>query len=397
MYNINMNKSQFIFLESETSKHDNIALNDAEKFLEDIDYQNIKFDKDVFFIISGGTEELFKSIYKNYKEPYYLLAANANNSLPATLEISTFLNQKNLKYRLIHGDNIKDQFEKEPIITPFKYQLKDKISCLHGKRIGVIGKPSDWLISSDVDYEKAKEVFGVKIIDISFDEFKSLIKYDENINISVFEDYLNEKINEKEIKKALSIYIALFKIIQKYKLSGITVRCFDLLNTVHSTSCLALAMLNSKGIVSSCEGDIPSLLTMMVIKYEFHKLSFQCNPSYVSFKNNYLYLAHCTIPLKMCEEFSFDTHFESGIGVGICGKLKTKPQVCILKIDPSLDKFTLYSGHILSNLNENNLCRTQIKVRLYEPVNDILTSPCGNHLIVFYDENKEKIIKKLAK
>lgn len=397
MYNISMNRSQFIFLESETSKHDDIAAKDAEKFLEDINYQNIRFDKDVFFIISGGTEEIFKSIYKKYKEPYFLLATNANNSLPAALEIASFLTQKNLNYRLIHGDNIKDQFENESIITPFKYELKSKIPYIYGKRLGVIGKPSDWLISSNIDYNKAKEAFGVTIIDISFDEFYSLIKYDDNVNIGTFSEYLNEKINENELKKALSIYSALKRLVKKYNLDGLTVRCFELLNLVHSTSCLALAMLNSEGIICSCEGDIPSLLTMMVIKYGFHKLSFQCNPSYVNFKGNYLYLAHCTIPLKMCEEYAFDTHFESGIGVGIRGKLKTKPQVCILKIDPSLDKFVFYSGHIISNLKESNLCRTQIKVRLYEPVNDILTSPCGNHLVVFYDENKDKIIKKLAK
>ena len=63
--------------------------------LDELNYKDdLRFVKDgtpIFFIETGGTEQEFKEIYKNYKEPYYLLATNANNSLPASLEIASFL------------------------------------------------------------------------------------------------------------------------------------------------------------------------------------------------------------------------------------------------------------------------------------------------------------------
>lgn len=393
-----MELEQFIFLKSKTSDHDKLTQQDTEMFLTKMDYKNIPFDGKIFFIQSGGTEEIFKSIYQKYKEPFYLLATDANNSLPAVLEIISYLKKNNLSYYVFHGkpEDIKNQIINIRKPIQFNYQLKQNLHILQGLSLGVIGKPSDWLIASNVDYKNVYDIFGAKLIDIPFEEFKNEIKFDEDINIGKYSSYINDKISENEIKKALAIYYALKKLIKKYNLSGITVRCFDLLSSVHSTSCLALALLNDEGIVSACEGDIPSLITMMITKRMFKKYSFQCNPSFVDFKNNIVYLAHCTIPLKMCESFRFDTHFESGLGVAIKGKLRTKPHVCILKFDSSFKYFSLYSGHIEENMNKNNLCRTQLKIRLYEPVEEILSSPCGNHLIVFYSENKEEILKSLA-
>lgn len=394
-----MNKEQIIFLKSKTSDHDENVKLDTDKFIEEMDLDNIPFDKQLFFIESGGTEEIFKEIYKNYKQPYVVLATNANNSLPAALEIVSFLRMNNLDYYLIHGksNEVKEQLinlKKYPI---FNYELKQYNKFFSGLKVGVIGKPSDWLISSNVNYDKAYDIFGVKIINITFDEFLRTVNENiNNVDASLFKDHFNEKIDGSEIRKALVIYKALKIIAKRYNLSGLTVRCFDLLNTYHSTSCLALSLLNDEGIISACEGDVPSLLTMLFVKKVLNRLSFQCNPSYIDRKDNIIYLAHCTIPLKLCKSYTFDTHFESGIGVGIHGEVKDRQDVCILKFDSSLSRFALYSGRIVENMYKNNLCRTQIKVRLREPVNDILSSPCGNHLIVFHYDDKDKIIKLLS-
>ena len=68
---------------------------------------------------------------------------------------------------------------------------------------------------------------------------------------------INRIIDESELKLALRIYSALKALVVKYKLDGLTVRCFDLLSTIHSTSCIALALLNNEGIIAACEGDVP--------------------------------------------------------------------------------------------------------------------------------------------
>ena len=57
----------------------------------------------VIFIESGGTEEEFKEIYQTLPEPHILVATGANNSLPASLEICSFLTSENRRFVLLHG------------------------------------------------------------------------------------------------------------------------------------------------------------------------------------------------------------------------------------------------------------------------------------------------------
>ena len=257
--------------------------------------------------------------------------------------------------------------------------------------LGVIGKPSDWLISSNVNYSKAKEIFNINLIDIGINEVKDLYnKVDVDLNLL---NKFKNLFSENELVKALKIYEALKIIVNKYKLKGLTIRCFDLLEPIKSTACLALGLLNDEGIIGTCEGDVPALISMFLIKNLADSESFQANPSKIMVENNEIILAHCTIPLKMCTSFRLDTHFESRIGVAIKGELLPQ-KIGILRIASTLDKYVILTGEIVKNLNQTNLCRTQILVKLdnNSNVKYFLTKPLGNHHIIFYS-NSEKLGK----
>ena len=328
-----------------------------------------------------------------------MIATNANNSLPASLEIASFLANQKLEYNLYHAkkeDIIDVLNNKRSLNKQENLPLKSKEKLLQNKRLGVVGKPSNWLISSDVDYRLAKEKFGVDLIDITFDEFKEEIdKAKDIVDPVVFETKLNEKVDEKTLEVALKIYSALYSLIKKHDLNGLTVRCFDLLGIYHNTSCLALALLNAQGYIATCEGDVPAMLTMALIREKFHQSSFQVNPSFINEKEKYGYFAHCTIPLDMVISYKFDTHFESGFGIGIAGELNLA-KVTILKISSSLDKYEVFSGQISENLHFNNLCRTQLKIKFSEDISALLDKPCGNHLIIFKGDHKDEIVKLLS-
>lgn len=335
-------------------------------------------DLKLIFIASGGSEGLFLENLKNLKEPYYLLTSGANNSLAASLEIMTYLNLNSLNGEVLHGD--------------CKY-IASRIKALHQKKeeyhyLGVIGSPSDWLISS-IPQKKIIDKFGIKLVDISLNEVLEIY-----YKTSVDNDYTNYSFDKEELLKADKMYYALKEVINKYHLEGFTIRCFDLLSTIYTTSCLALAKLNSEGIISTCEGDISAMISMYLVKKWFNLPGFQANPSQIDVKNRRMVLAHCTLPLSMVESFSFDTHFESGIGVAIKGKLK-EDDVTVFRLASNLNDYFLEEGKIIRNLNEANLCRTQIEVEFDNDISQILTRPCGNHHIVFYGRFKDEIRKLL--
>ena len=50
----------------------------------------------------------------------------------------------------------------------------------------------------------------------------------------------------KSLPDALHLYMALKTILQRHDLQGFTIRCFDLLTSIHNTGCVALAQLNSE-------------------------------------------------------------------------------------------------------------------------------------------------------
>ena len=252
----------------------------------------------LIFVASGGVEGQFKQNYKKMKEPYYLLTNGENNSFAASLEILTFLKQQGLKGEILHGsvDYISSRVKDINSIEKAKEKLR-------GINIGVIGKPSDWLIASHVNYEELNKKFGINAIEIDIEELLEEIgKIEANCidtlkgNKKIERLYQNS-FNNESLQEALRIYMALKNIAYKYDLKGLTIRCFDLLSTVHNTGCIALALLNDEGIISSCEGDVPALISMLILDAISERPVFMANPSSIDIEKNEVILAHCTVPL----------------------------------------------------------------------------------------------------
>lgn len=339
------------------------------------------YDCDVPLILiqSGGSEGLFLENLSKLKEPFYLLTYGNNNSLAASLEILSFLKDNGLEGEVLHGTN-------DYIIRRIKELTKTNINY----RLGVIGKPSDWLIASNVNYECAKRLHSVELINIDIDKVYEYYKESKN-------DYnLEFEYDVKEIDKALRLHKAINKIKEEYKLDGLTIRCFDLLSKLNTTSCLSLSLLNKEGIVATCEGDIPTMISMHLLNKVTNQVGFQANPSRIDIENKKMILAHCTLPLNMVEKYYLDTHFESGIGVAIMGYLKEE-KVTIFKLSRNLKDYFVTTGRIIRNLEESNLCRTQIELEIDKDIEYFLNRPYGNHHVVIYGDYKNEIIAYMNK
>lgn len=337
------------------------------------------YDGDLALILiqSGGSEQLFLDNLDKLKAPYFLLTYGHNNSLAASLEILSFIKDNNLEGEVLHGSN--------------EY-LANRIDDLllrkkHSFRYGVIGKPSDWLIASKVSYYDASRIHGIELVDIEISEVEEVynsINDDLSIEVSKY-DFNKDSLNE-----ALKLHKALTIIKDKYNLNGFTIRCFDLLSSLKTTSCLSLGLMNSLGLPCACEGDIPSLISMHVLNQIMGCAGFQANPSRIDVNKKQMVLAHCTLPLNMVDEYSLNTHFESGIGVAIKGELKEEV-ITIFKLSKNLKDYFVTTGKIIKNLNETNLCRTQIEISVDENISYFLTRPYGNHHIIVYGDHKKEI------
>lgn len=357
------------------------------------DWENFSTDDCEIFIRTGGSEGAFKALFEREDgsldipgtAPLRLVTNGESNSLAASMEILSYLRQKGYEGRIIHGDTP----EGDDVVRPFDHK-----GILQGRRYGVVGEPSDWLISSRVDYCKAREVLGCELVDIPMDELVSRIAkgpYEAPESLkpafgegeSEFKPKFGKPVSRESFQTAIDVYGALKTIVEEYKLDGLTVRCFDLLTAIGNTGCLALSALNSEGYIATCEGDVPAMLSMAVGRQLYGKSGFQVNLSKVVGRQ--LLFAHCTIPVNMVEDYVYDTHFESGIGVAIHGILPQNTKAKILKIGSDLESYVHEEVTLLHNQYENRLCRTQIWVEQTSALGQyMLTRPLGNHHVLFW-------------
>jgi len=358
---------------------------------------------DIIYVRTGGTEGLFlDELSRNgilcVPSKVRLLTSGKSNSLAASMEILSYLNENGVAGEILHGtpeyiaERIMNASDAED--APDLTVQADFSGALDGQRFGVIGHPSDWLISSDVDYSTVREVLGAELVDVPMGELldeieKARERRSEGVAYFSPESLglpglnppkFGNPIPSADLSDSICIYAALRRIIDKYQLNGLTLRCFDLLTAVHNTGCMSLAILNSEGYVATCEGDVPAMLSMAIVRKVAGVSGFQCNLSEINGDN--LLFAHCTVPLNMVRNWVYDTHFESGFGVAIHGEIPEGPAT-IFKLGPDCRTAFIREVEIVRNSYEGNLCRTQIVVNAPNAASYFLRQPIGNHHIVF--------------
>ena len=305
------------------------------------------------------------------------------------MEILSYLRQNGLKGEIIHGEAsyISHRIALLTKVGEARRQLSD---C----RLGIIGEPSDWLISSHVDASVVKAQLGIELVNIPMQELLDVIAATPLREVA---DTTSTATIQKSLPGAYQIYDALKVLVERYSLQGFTLRCFDLLTAVHNTGCIALAKFNAEGIIAGCEGDVPAMLSMKIAQTLLGVSGFQANPARINPQTGEMLFAHCTIPFNMVERYELDTHFESGIGVGIRGYMKEGP-VTIFKVSADLSRHFLAEGALVRSEAKPDLCRTQQIIQLSVPAQAsyFLTSPIGNHHIILPGHHQELISELLA-
>lgn len=328
----------------------------------------------VVAVLTGGTESQFVQLVDegliDLKKPVFLMVSGHSNSLAASLEILSYIRQHEGigKVMMNADDTALTDVSQSVTAIPSEAILKSDQKL----RLGVVGFPSDWLIASRVDYEMVLRRMNIELVDIPIEEMTSLGEVDAGM------------------KGAEVIYERLKELVEKYDLQGVTLRCFDLLTTVKNTGCIALSKLNDEGIPAACEGDIPTLLTMMVCKKMTGELCFQVNPARIKADGEMLF-AHCTLPLGMTDKHEYTTHFESGIGVAIHGDLPTGDYT-LVKLSGDLSRMMAVDVELERCQFEQNLCRTQVWIKSTPAVSRyFLTDPIANHHVLIKGHHSNKL------
>ena len=275
------------------------------------------------------------------------------------------------------------------------------VKALGGCTIGLIGGASPWLIASGIDKEALSERCGVSFREISIgtlaDKYLGYRELWKNHTLSAgaraeldevicrFSCSLEGDRTAEDLSDAAIMYLALASICKEEHLDAVTVKCFDLLSSCKTTACLALALLNDNGVIAGCEGDIPSICTMLAIYKALGRPSFMANPASIDSDNLSIDFAHCTIPTAMVENCTLPSHFESGIGIGINGEVPLGNYTLCKLSGKTLERSLICNGRLVKGEYLSNRCRTQVRF-IFESKAEFdafSKARVGNHIILF--------------
>ena len=342
---------------------------------------------------SGGVEEMVKAHIDDLPLYVVLIADGLKNSLAASLEILSWMRLNDRHGRVLHGP------------TSFIMQgindyatAHNAISRLKGKRVGVIGKPSGWLIASNVDYAAMCKRWGVEMVDVPLDE---VVKGYEAIPDSEVQDITDEFINKAmgmkepsrdEVVKAMRLYRSVKGIVERYRLDAFTLNCFDLIPTTHTIGCVALALLNQEGIPAGCEGDEQTLLTMLAVQAATGEMTFMANPSKILDNNAHeMVFAHCTIAPAMTDRYIVRDHYVSLSGVAVEGIFDPMRMTVVKCGGKDMERYFISKARLLECTTNPNMCRTQLHLRLDEPLDYFLERSIGNHHVIVRGDHKQRL------
>jgi L-fucose isomerase-like protein len=188
---------------------------------------------------------------------------------------------------------------------------------------------------------------------------------------------------EADLLAAGRVHAMLRRLVDAERLDAVAVRCFDLVLRRQTTGCLALAQLNDEGVIAGCEGDLVATVAMLWIQRLTGTISWMANPSRIDLDRGILSLAHCTVPRSVSGAYRLRSHFESGLGVGVQGTMRTGPVTLVRIGGARMELLRAIDGDLSCNTDHPDLCRTQVEIEVRrDRLQDLLAQPLGNHMVV---------------
>ena len=343
-------------------------------------------------VATGGTESETLRLHAEREaaspgDPLLLVTVPAHNSLPAALETLARVRQDGGRGRIVHLSSPDDA----PALARLAEAVEDLrvLGRLCRSRIGLVGVPSDWLVASVPALEAVREVWGPETVPIDLGSvLEAPLGEPDGPALELAASFSDGAAATREsaddgIRRAATVFPALRTLMERERLDAVAVRCFDLVTQRATSGCLALSALNDAGLVAACEGDLASAVGMLWVKELLGSASWMANPAHADATTGVLRLAHCTVARSLVTRFELRSHFESGLGVAIAGDLAAGPVTLLRLGGRRLDALFLAEGEAVAVPRREDLCRTQVDVRIdRSAIAELLERPLGNHLLL---------------
>jgi L-fucose isomerase-like protein len=242
---------------------------------------------------------------------------------------------------------------------------------LQGKRAVIYGRPFD---SSSVPARNlnAEIVYKRTGVSLEFRPLEQLKPLLESVDLESarqeMERWRKEAVSiveptDKDLFESCKMYVLLRSIIEKERLSGISMDCLNFSfnpEPLLPVPCLAFARLRDEGFAVPCEADVCGMLSSMVLQEISQKPSYFCNVSSVDMKKSSTVLRHCVAPLRLlgrnAAPLPYNLRDYHGMGRGVTPEVSFPPglEVTFGGFSKDLKEFVMWPGRIQVGIKDTD-------------------------------------------
>ena len=282
-------------------------------------------------------------------------------------------------YEFVYGDpdDVKCAEKTKSIATAYAL-----INCMGKVRVGAIGGRVKGMTEIAYDEFAIKKKLGARVVNIDEKEMTQKVA---DITDEEAEGLLAEKNNElkpctilsskEAMLESIKYYHALKGLVDEYALEALAVKCYT---TYMGKVCLGYSLLAEEGIVSSCEGDVTSALTMKLLYELSEKPINNTDLLYLDEEKNTILFSHCGSSGFSIAEGEIELAPVRLAETGVC------------------TRFLMKTGKV----TVVNICGHGEQLRMAVMVGDAI--PCGmefpgNPMVVRFEKDVEQINEEIMK
>ncbi len=276
--------------------------------------------------------------------------------------------------------------------------IKIKTS-LESAKVGLVGYRAQGFYNVGVDelklykdigvlvaHYELSDIFGEDVTEAELEREYAFVK--KTFNCS--------KLSDEQVTLVARLIVSADKFVAKNGLDAVAVRCWPEFAKSYGVSpCAMMSVLQSRGIILACEGDIEAALSMIAVRAAGEATPYMADLSQVNYKENYALLWHdgvapCNLWDGKCTR-SLETYFAGGKGVTADFVLKSGV-MSIFRIDTARGETRLFYEDGEAVPMQKLLSGTYAKVIFDRHIKDIIDtvvySGIAHHVIMGYVQYK---------
>jgi len=276
--------------------------------------------------------------------------------------LGTYLAERNVKYKWYYGLPESDMFQSrfDPTIRALK-----GIKALNGAKFANIGGTPEGYYDVYWNDGRLRSKFNITVYRHELTEMlaqaDALGEHDvRKVADAIRSEVPAEGISDAEFMKLARVYMVFERLIQENEYMGVGIACWPHFQQAYGlTACTTLGRLNEKGHVAACEGDIPSAISMALMKAIGGDKPILMDLSALDLSDDTIMLWHCgvghptwTEHCIQCRHSIIDAKGDDGV-VGPAPAaydmvLKSSP-VTLMRITDGGNRLLLATGETLGN------------------------------------------------